>query len=532
MVRDKIRGLINEHHVDYRYGTLVQKGSRKHYDITPWIKYVDEFRGISEGNLRVKIIEEIESMKKEEKGNGSAEYNSEYKLPTANDTREFIANACTHFGVEIGVMGENGTPGFGIKEKGGEYTPVAFNEVGALVRRYITEYKEDTRINGPEDKDLKRHTYSVGDTINYLEDMPREYHQTALDNIRKNTQYDENYKEYPAGYVHQYLTAMKAKGDINLNVAVLLHWLWQVKRFLFGYKVIDPIFLNLYGSNQGIGKTFFVDLLKRPINGFYKGAALNEVLDDRTYSAWAKYYIMHFEELSRGKMEANQAGDLIAGLKRILTDTYISYRELGSHRHAILKRIASAIATANYSVNKVIQDETGMRRFFEIELMAEKKDKPYTVLQEWEKSPHIINGIWRGIDESAASPLDLYNMREELYKIQSSYKPENCVSLYLHYAEDPQEPITQDSKAAISLLQEFTEIRSTSSDKVAEMAASKGLVALKIGTWREEITDWYKQTGQNAKYVTGVANMAPMLESMGYFVLKVNRMQFVFTVMG
>ena len=532
-MQDKIRELVHSERIIYKSGILRQEGTRKSYDLQPWLTYVPEFRGMSEGQLRVKVIQEIEDMTKEHKGLGSSAANYEY--PTAENTLEFIEQACARFNVRIGVMDTGGVPGFAqFEPETGVEKAIPLRDVTTMVKRYVTEYEEDTFINGPEDKDLRRHIFNVGRVTAYLEDLPREYLQRAEKEIREKVKFNAAYKDYPAGYIHQYLTAMKCAEDVNVCVPVIMHWMWQVKRFLFGHKVVDPLFLNIYGTEQGIGKSYFVNILKIPFTGFHRGANLSEVLDERTYSSWAKCFIMHFEELAKGKMENNQVGDLIAALKRILTDTHVTYRELGSHHHPVLLRIASAIASANHSIIKVLPDDTGMRRFFEIQLLATKDDKPYQILQQWEASEHfehIVTGMWAGIDENGPSPLDSYGMRNRMHEIQKTYKGESCVELYLNYAEDPQEPLHEDSAEAAAIAQEFANSRQVSADEIINTAAQKSLTALKIATWREEITDWYKQSGQDARYVTKVSNMAPLLESLGYYVLKINRMQFVFIKM-
>jgi hypothetical protein len=530
MISDKIRELVVAERVHYKGGVLKQEGSRKEYSITPWLTYVPEFNGLTEGQLRIQIIEEVEIMTSERKDSGFGMAN--YDLPTAENTLSFIEQACGQFNVNIGVMDTGGAPGFTqFDDETSVEKAIPFKDVCTMVKRYITEYEEDTIINGPEDKELRRHVFNVGRVLAYLEDLPREYNSKAESTVRKNVLYNEAYKDYPLSYIGQYLQAMQAEGDIRLNAVVVLHWMWQVKRFLFGYKVIDPIFLNLFGAGQGIGKSYFVNILKRAFNGFHRGANLSEVLDDRTYSSWARMYIMHFEELAKGKLENNQIGDVVAALKRVLTDTHVTYRELGSHQHPVLLRTASAIASANHSIIKVLPDDTGMRRFFEIAFKATKVDKPFEVLQGWESSEHsehILTGLWAGIDEKADSPLDLYGMRQAMYDVQAEYKGESCIEQYLHYAEDPEEPILSDDPAAESITKHFESSRQVKADDIANYAAQIGITAVKIGTWRENITDWYKQTGQSTQYVTKVGNMSQLLESTGYFVLKINRMQFVF----
>jgi hypothetical protein len=533
MIEDRIRELALKERVVYKNGIIRQEGTRRSFDLLPWLTYVPEFNGLTEGQLRIKIIEEVEAMTKENKGTGFG--TADYKLVTAENTLDFIVQACGAFNVKIGVMDTGGVPGFTQTDMDTRVEKtLPFKDICTMVKRYVTEYEEDTILNGPDDKELRRHVFNVGRVLAYLEDLPREYLQRAESEVRKRVQYNPDYREYPAGYIAQYLQAMKCETDLNVSVAVIMHWMWQVKRFLFGKDVVDPLFLNIFGSEQGIGKSYFAKLIMRPFNGFHRGANLSEVLDDRTYSSWAKMYIMHFEELAKGKLENNQVGDVVAALKRILTDTYVTYRELGSHHHPVLKRTASALATANHSVIRVLPDDTGMRRFFEIKLTATKTDKPYSVLQQWEASPnaeHILTGLWAGINEQDMSPLDLYGMRQSMYDLQSQYRGESCVEQYINYAEDPEEPVLQDTDFAKEVDEHFGKARQVKGDDVMLFSAQKGHTAIKIGTWRENITDWYKSSAQSTQFVTKVGNMAPLLESLNYYVLKINRMQFVFVKM-
>jgi hypothetical protein len=181
-----------------------------------------------------------------------------------------------------------------------------------------------------------------------------------------------------------FILALTGKQD-PADVAVLAHWLWQVK-----VKMLDrspsyhlmPIF---YGKQEG-GKTVALNKLIGPINNFRLNINLDQMGDDRYFRAMSENYVIVFDE-----MQGAQRADIDA-LKKQVTIDYNDYRPLGTNEIYKVRQSCSFIGATNRPVSEQIVDSTGMRRFWQLNCM----DK-----LNWD----LLNSIdyiamWQGINEA------------------------------------------------------------------------------------------------------------------------------------
>ena len=189
--------------------------------------------------------------------------------------------------------------------------------------------------------------------------------------------------------------------EVSKNV--IAHFLWLAKRPMFGKQARDHMMPVIYGRKQRQGKSEAVKKLLSPINGLWFPGKFSDLTDDRNAEFFESNYVMLMDEM-RGAKKA----DIEATKERITAET-ISYRVLYSHRMWICKNNCTLIGTSNHPLSLIVQDPTGMRRFYELEV----KDKC-----NWD----MINSVdylalWRGIDENRDEPY-IESSRKEIEEQQ------------------------------------------------------------------------------------------------------------------
>lgn len=216
------------------------------------------------------------------------------------------------------------------------------------------------------------------------------------------------------GPVLIFTEALTGKRD-PADVAVLAHWLWQVK-----VKMLDrspsyhlmPIF---YGKQEG-GKTVALNKLIGPINNFRLNINLDQMGDDRYFRAMSENYVIVFDE-----MQGAQRADIDA-LKKQVTIDYNDYRPLGTNEIYKVRQSCSFIGATNRPVSEQIVDSTGMRRFWQLNCL----DK-----LNWE----LLNSIdyiemWKGIDERKVDGYVLEQINN-IRKTQEDMVAKDDLQMYL-----------------------------------------------------------------------------------------------------
>lgn len=186
------------------------------------------------------------------------------------------------------------------------------------------------------------------------------------------------------GPLSNWITAVM--GQVTpFNLAIMQHFLWQIKRKMYAKKVVYHLCPMLFGAQNG-GKSTAVSKLLGPVNDLAINLPPNEVTDPRTAKTLSDRFVCVFDEMSgmgRVDMEA---------FKRVITDEYVSYRPMRTNDSRRVKQNTTFIGLSNKSLSENINDSTGMRRFVEIHCL----DKI-----NWD----LINNtdalaIWKSINES------------------------------------------------------------------------------------------------------------------------------------
>ena len=189
--------------------------------------------------------------------------------------------------------------------------------------------------------------------------------------------------------IEKFVRALIGHGD-EIVEAVLKHFLWQMKRNMFGLEVLDHMMPFVYGATQRQGKSSAIKKLLSPIDSLWCNAKLSDLNDERKSKMFFNNYAGLLDEIQNStKIEMER-------VKERITTQSITFRPLYSNNIVQLKNNCSLIAVSNKPLAFVLHDHTGMRRFYEIEVT---KQLNWTLINSID-----YLALWQGIDENRSTP--------------------------------------------------------------------------------------------------------------------------------
>lgn len=199
----------------------------------------------------------------------------------------------------------------------------------------------------------------------------------------------------------------------EVDIAVVKHMIWQVKRRFYG-KRADPILCLFLHGVQNCGKSTALRMLFEPIARYTFEADINNAIDNRWNFLAQSYFVLNVEELL-GMAKAD-----IEKLKSFVTKDKQVTRILGGHNTAITQQNLSIFGSTNRGIASLIGDETGMRRWYQIIGPLNTGERMnFALLNQLD-----FVDMWRSIDENMEkSPLfsDLA-LTAQLFALQESWR--------------------------------------------------------------------------------------------------------------
>lgn len=196
-----------------------------------------------------------------------------------------------------------------------------------------------------------------------------------------------------------------------IDIAVIHHFIWQIKRKLLGLKVGQHLMIILVGKHRG-GKTEAIKKLLEPIFQIYMLANdMTVINDERGIKTLNDNYCIFFDEMAKAsKVDTDR-------LKGIISGEHVSYRIMRTNQYVSLKNNCTFIGATNNRVRDLIYDPTSARRFYEIQALD--------ILDH-----QIINSlsyidIWKSVDPYSEIPILPY--LNELDLIQESEIRNMCL---------------------------------------------------------------------------------------------------------
>jgi len=231
----------------------------------------------------------------------------------------------------------------------------------------------------------------------------------------------------PAGLEHleRFLKHMGGKNYKEMDLFVMMHFIWNVKRRINNqetYREIMPVVVG----DQGIGKSYNLkNKFLAPLNALWKSTSFSQLDDSRELKMLSNNFVLLFDEMAY----ANKSD--VNNVKRLITEQTYSMRRMRETSHEILAKNAQFIGTSNNSLTSSITDTTGMRRFYELEC-AEIADIP-DILKFYEGFNELdYDLMWQSVDATKPSPI--LEHLSKLTDIQDQYKSEDPIREWIRHS--------------------------------------------------------------------------------------------------
>jgi hypothetical protein len=266
----------------------------------------------------------------------------------------------------------------------------------------------------------KANKFTESDLERALLIVHQEERASILESFREKLKFDGTLEQAGDVELRNWLRAVSGLEGAGAApaLAVLKHWLWQVKRKIFGEDITYEMFVNIYGK-QGGGKSTAVRLLcKNIFQELHDELPLAELLDQRNYKKLSSIYINLCEEMEGADRVS------VGALKALMSRKELTWRILGSHKWHVGKQTCTFIGTSNKSISELIYDTTGMRRFYEITARD---------LLDWEALVKVdYLKIWKSIDERrAGDAIYLLPERESVALVQDNLRQPTTIESWL-----------------------------------------------------------------------------------------------------
>lgn len=169
----------------------------------------------------------------------------------------------------------------------------------------------------------------------------------------------------------------------------ILHSLWCVKRLMLGLETGYEIMVILVGGLQQAGKnTAMMKGLLKPLSQFSYSLRMDELTDSRWTESLENHYVGFIDEMA-GADKAQ-----ITVLKsRVRGERKIAFKPLYTNTVVQVQNNCTFFAGSNIEVKSIINDPTGMSRWYELMVRAGVIDKDAIRLLDYDQ-------LWRGVDEN------------------------------------------------------------------------------------------------------------------------------------
>lgn len=214
--------------------------------------------------------------------------------------------------------------------------------------------------------------------------------------------------------LRKYIRAITGKED-TVDIAVLKHFIWQVKRKMLSLPV-EHHMMPVITGRQGCGKSIAVVKLLGPVQAVVDPAAdLAFLSDERQLSRLAESYVVFCDEMPKISTVD------VDTLKQRLTAETLKWRVLGANRHETAPNRATFIGAANRPLKDILFDPTGVRRFYQISAAP---------TMDWDAINSIDYAhLWQSVD--AHEPAPVREHLSEISRRQEEWRVKDPVEEFL-----------------------------------------------------------------------------------------------------
>jgi DNA primase len=239
----------------------------------------------------------------------------------------------------------------------------------------------------------------------------------------------------------------------ELDFAVMAHFLWQVKRMATGQIADWPLIPVLFG-NQEVGKSTAIERLCHPLAELSFPIDATAITDERKSLVITRALVGRLDEMA-GMAKADQEK-----LKAMATANRAMFRELYSMSLQQRRRTCSFIASSNMTLDAIVTDTTGNRRFWQVDCLS----------KDWE----VINAvdpldIWQAASELEDTPIRPF--KNELKSRQKTLIHQDVTALWMRSDEWDQLHIRRADTDQPTIIQGYNPAAGYSLEQLAARAA-------------------------------------------------------------
>lgn len=233
----------------------------------------------------------------------------------------------------------------------------------------------------------------------YLDDLLEEWvaqeKQRQLESFTRNVM---GFKPEAVDELAKMMEIFTGRRD-ELEVAVMRHFIWQIKRKMLDLPVIYHMMPMFYGK-QGTGKSLTMRRLLNTLGELWTDTNLTQMTGEQAARLAENHFVLFFDEMSGSSKTEVEA------LKQLITGDKTKNRAFFTQSYDTMLNRATFLGAANRRLRDLIKDTSGARRFYEIEVTPKVDMTSRESLKEhWSKLKNINYGlIWHCADEREEEP--------------------------------------------------------------------------------------------------------------------------------
>lgn len=453
----EIREALNNEYI-FENGGILYKNKKRSRD---YVKVEDVMRYLSEISDR----DELDWTKKQRE-EGIKEWKEEMKLKKNEDSINFDGDNIQKF-----ILSTFKSNNICLIEGGTfMYDNVRMEEIDivAKLEAAIANWNRNNpniRISSPE---LKAALAEL------KVDKKKDYIKKMIENLM----YDKECEKDLDQFLELTHKTFNISEELSIFKVVMCHWMWLVKRRIHAKSVINEIVVNFKGC-QGTGKSYYIKEVLTKIFGEFRvlNAQIDSIQDPRNYHEFSSKFIHFLDEFSSSDNKKVYTTNELNCFKQIITSDALSYRILGTNNSTTIIPRTTLIGCTNKNFYNIINDSSGMRRFFEFNI--QNKQNTYN-----DKDMEILKGLsekaWKGIDDEMDYGYLKFNSEigKKIQDIQETYIREDSFDVWFKSIDIVEG--TMSGKAAHDLYKEFCyaeglEYKGVQVQSFYQSLASKGI---------------------------------------------------------
>lgn len=202
----------------------------------------------------------------------------------------------------------------------------------------------------------------------------------------------------------------------DIDRVVIKHFIWQVKQKMLGRTPTYHMMPVFYGP-QGSGKTTALMKLLSPLGELVSSPnGFNFVKDYREIHVFKDNFVIFSDEMAQAdKADVNL-------LKNLISSAFVESRVMKSHSRERYANNATLIGATNRPLKDVIMDDTGARRFFQLNCPSK---------MEFDAINSIDYGlVWGAVDPDAEAPIKAV-WQEVSKKQEEEFRTKGPIELWM-----------------------------------------------------------------------------------------------------